>query len=79
MLPVDAGALLPDELAWMRLRGRVALGRWWVDAPCRHLTAEGACAIYQTRPQACRDYLVEGPACNLTRKADKADPEGPEK
>ena len=33
-------------------------GDWWVqvDTDCRHIGANGACAIYETRPQLCRDY-----------------------
>jgi hypothetical protein len=27
-----------------------------VPTRCRHLTAEGLCAIYDERPQFCRDY-----------------------
>ena len=33
-------------------------GDWWVQigTDCRHLAADGSCAIYETRPQLCRDY-----------------------
>ena len=33
-------------------------GDWWVqvDTDCRHIGPGGACAIYEDRPQLCRDY-----------------------
>lgn len=30
-----------------------------LGARCRHLSAEGLCAIYESRPQICRDYAAD--------------------
>jgi len=30
----------------------------WADITCPHLTKDG-CDIYETRPQACKDYIGE--------------------
>ena len=54
---------------WMELRGVVVGEHWFVNAPCQHLTLEGACAIYENRPQACRDYETDGEQCRATRRA----------
>jgi Fe-S-cluster containining protein len=29
----------------------------WFDYPCSHLTEDGSCAIYSTRPKLCRDFV----------------------
>ena len=31
---------------------------WWIQVgtACRHIAAEGACGIYESRPQLCRNY-----------------------
>lgn len=39
-------ALYKDEEGWSLL----------IDGKCSHLQANGHCGIYDTRPQACRDY-----------------------
>ena len=57
-----------QELEWAKLRGIVADGIWYVNAPCKHFV-RGRCTIYETRPQACKDYPVGGPDCLATRKA----------
>jgi Fe-S-cluster containining protein len=33
-------------------------GDWWIQVAtdCRHIVADGRCAIYETRPQLCRRY-----------------------
>jgi len=33
-------------------------GDWWIQVAtdCRHIGAGGACGIYESRPQLCRDY-----------------------
>lgn len=51
-----------DHLRWYIAHEKVALfieGDAWylqVNNPCKHLTAEFSCGIYETRPQICRDY-----------------------
>lgn len=56
--------------SWIEARGTVtADGRWRIYSPCRHLTPEGRCSIYATRPEVCRDYPVDGPACRAVREA----------
>ena len=39
----------------------------WIDSTCKYL-ADGRCSIYNDRPQACKDYPVDGPACVATRE-----------
>lgn len=60
-------------LPWFEARGTVdAEGRWRIYSPCRHLTPEGRCGIYATRPEVCRDYPVDGPSCRAARAAFQA-------
>ena len=35
---------------------------WYLqfDGPCRHLTPEGRCRIYEHRPTICREHSLEG-------------------
>lgn len=42
-----------------------------VDGRCVNLREEGgrfACAIYERRPQVCRDYQRGGPSCEVDRE-----------
>ena len=41
---------------------RVALLFWSERDPCVFLDDEGACSVYEHRPQSCRRFLVLGPA-----------------
>ena len=34
-----------------------------LNCRCTALTAEGACSIYEARPELCRTYPAGGPAC----------------
>lgn len=53
-----------DEMRWAVMHGNIAFfkedGDWYmlVSSPCRHLQPSGACGVYETRPQICRDYKV---------------------
>jgi len=40
----------------------VSDGLWYISvaAPCKHLTEESLCDIYETRPQICRQYSSNG-------------------
>lgn len=54
----------PQAEAWMKARGLTVLDKskgWYrvsLRAPCPHLSSEEPwkCGIYETRPQACRDF-----------------------
>lgn len=58
--PTDAEEF--DYLRWYISHQDVAIfieGPEWylqINRSCRHLTAEGSCGIYETRPQICREY-----------------------
>lgn len=58
---------------WMRTRGIVDAppGTWTLPAACMHLSADGRCTIYATRPQVCRDREVEQSACESARQTVK--------
>jgi Fe-S-cluster containining protein len=52
-----------DLIRWYLLHRKVCIyidkdEDWWiqVDTNCRHIGPDGACGIYETRPQLCRDY-----------------------
>jgi Fe-S-cluster containining protein len=51
-----------DEMRWFLAHGETIIylekGTWYllVMAPCQYLQADHRCAIYDTRPQICRDY-----------------------
>ena len=55
-----------DNLRWYIAHENINLfieGRDWylqVNNPCRYLTADKRCAIYERRPQICRDYGQPG-------------------
>ena len=59
---------LPDETrAMLETRGDVVGSVWWIDATCRYLQ-EGRCSIYETRPEGCKAYAVDGEECRMTRE-----------
>lgn len=51
-----------DNLRWYLAHQQVAIfveGRDWylqINNPCRYLAADYSCAMYERRPQICRDY-----------------------
>lgn len=51
-----------DHIRWYLLHEHVAVwvqdGSWYLEikTPCRHLQPDNRCAIYDTRPQICRDH-----------------------
>lgn len=50
-------------------RGVMVPGGVMIDSRCRHLDDAGQCAIYATRPIACRGYAVGGVECKVTQAA----------
>lgn len=61
---------------WAKLRGEVVGHHLRVEVPCTALTDDGACGIYKSRPQPCKDYPMGGPACRQAvrdRRSDRAD------
>jgi Fe-S-cluster containining protein len=53
-----------DFLRWYLLHGRASLftedGTWYlmVHTECKHLEPDNRCAIYEHRPQICREYTT---------------------
>lgn len=68
------GKVNRDEARWFLMHGDVSVmreGRHWylqIDARCQNLSAGGLCAIYEERPDVCRDYSTKG--CDYHGKAD---------
>ncbi|RMF78961.1 MAG: YkgJ family cysteine cluster protein [Nitrospirae bacterium] len=64
-IPTPRSKLDFDNLLWSVAHEGVEVfkdeGTWYllIQARCRHLRPDGGCAIYATRPQACRDYSAE--------------------
>ncbi len=54
-----------DNLRWYIIHDKVSIlveeKNWMVkfDTPCQHLGADHRCTIYNSRPQACRDYTTD--------------------
>lgn len=53
---------------------RIALRFWSLDSPCVFLDDDGACSVFEHRPQSCRRFFVHGPA-ELCTPQDAAKPE----
>jgi len=51
-----------EEIRWFPCHEGVKVsfeeGKWWlqVEPPCKNLTEDNLCAIYETRPDVCSDY-----------------------
>ncbi len=51
-----------EEIRWFLMHKGVTVfvteGQWYVSSAveCKHLTDQGACGIYETRPDICREY-----------------------
>lgn len=52
---------------------RVGLKFWGLGLDCAFLDAQGACSVFEHRPQSCRRFYVHGPA-QLCTPADAGDP-----
>jgi uncharacterized protein len=54
-----------DELSWFLAHREVSVyvesRRWHLEVrtPCKYLTDENLCAVYDERPDVCRDYSTE--------------------
>ncbi len=66
-LPLDTPTTWDDfeYLRWFLFHQRAAVfiedGDWYllVNTECKHLRKDGLCAIYEDRPQVCRDYHTD--------------------
>lgn len=64
-LPAPKTKVDLEELSWFLAHENISVyveGRRWhleVRTPCRYLTEDNLCAIYQDRPGVCRDYDPE--------------------
>ena len=60
----------PEGQALLRTRAIVEqAGNVLIPAHCNHLCPNGQCRDYEHRPNSCKVYKVNGPACEMTRKA----------
>ena len=41
---------------------------WMIRHPCRQLLADGTCATYEGRPDACRYFPIDAPQCAYARR-----------
>jgi Fe-S-cluster containining protein len=63
-----------DELYWFLCHERIAVyieqRKWYlmVDAPCKHLTPDSLCRIYEERPDVCRLHSEE--SCENTGEVE---------
>jgi len=59
-----AGKIPDDTVYMMEVRGRLVRYEgvmWWVvRSRCPHLSMDGSCSIYETRPKDCRIYPAPG-------------------
>ncbi|MEX2121225.1 MAG: YkgJ family cysteine cluster protein [Pirellulales bacterium] len=66
-LPLDTPTTRKDfdYIRWYLLHGEASVfieeGSWYllVHTHCKHLQPDNRCAIYETRPQICRDYSID--------------------
>ncbi|MEX2560210.1 MAG: YkgJ family cysteine cluster protein [Pirellulales bacterium] len=66
-LPLDTPTTRKDfdYIRWYLLHGEASVfieeGSWYllVHTHCKHLQPDNRCAIYETRPQICRDYAID--------------------
>jgi hypothetical protein len=70
-LPPDPG---PDVVRWLGYRGEIHHRALRIELPCSMLS-DGACTIWTSRPQPCRDYLVGGSACRDAIAARRPSPQ----
>jgi Fe-S-cluster containining protein len=67
VVTIRVGEVTADQAAWAAMRGRMSGGTWEVRATCENLTVEGRCAIYDRRPEVCREYESGGKQCRSAR------------
>jgi len=66
-----------DDIRWYLAHKKVSVftedGDWFVQfkSPCRYLTADNRCSIYENRPRICRQHSTDG--CELTGEDDPDD------
>jgi Fe-S-cluster containining protein len=65
-----ASDVVPDALTVRAESGERRMARG-ADGWCVAVSAERRCSIYETRPQACRNFTMAGPYCRAVR-ADAA-------
>ena len=54
---------------WLELHGiTIGNGKLIIPLRCSKLL-NGVCTIYETRPKVCRDFAVDGEACQQARRA----------
>lgn len=53
----------PDGRRWLEMFGKTVDEHVVVECRCKHLTLEGRCGIYSTRPQVCVTYPPGGAEC----------------
>jgi len=67
-LPIDEPASRRDfdDIRWYLAHENVSVfvekGQWYISfaTPCRYLTADQKCSIYDRRPRICRSYRTDG-------------------
>lgn len=68
-LGFDMDALPLDTRRWVLLHVEGVNGQQMTfPSPCKELTAEGRCGIYDDRPTLCQVFAVGGPECLTTVK-----------
>lgn len=61
------------DVDWLIARGALEPGErghvdWRIESRCPHLTEDNRCVIYDTRPETCRNYEVDGASCRRARR-----------
>jgi len=67
----DHARLTPEEQRERTVFRGIRCFMRMVDGRCVNLEREGdrvRCALYERRPQVCRDYARGGPACEVDRE-----------
>ena len=60
------------DVDWLIARGALEPGErghvdWRIESRCPHLTEDNRCVIYDTRPETCRNYEVDGASCQQSQ------------
>lgn len=73
---MEVGPTTEKERVLWEMRGllvrETARGLTVFTQPCRNLTSDGLCGIYEERPQACRDFKLGGKDCFSYRRLQRA-------
>jgi uncharacterized protein len=73
-IPAPKGKRDLEELSWFLAHREVSVyvesRRWHLEfrTPCKYLTQENLCAIYDDRPDVCRDYSTD--ACEYPTRPE---------